>query len=78
MEKVVIANVYYTFTDETYYVLKSSFDDAANYTKDTLEETIASLEAAGWRRCGKVNRWDGVHVDMMHDEKMNYIALWAE
>ena len=78
MEKIVIANVLYTLTDEAYYVLKSQFDDAANYIKDTLEETFASLEAAGWNRCGKVNRWDGVHVDMMTDGKLNYIALWAE
>lgn len=75
---VVIANVLYTSTDETFYVLKGQFDGAENYIKDTLEETIAALEASGWRRCGKTNRWDGVHVDMMSNEKLDYIALWVE
>ena len=78
MEKIVIANVLYTATDETFYVLKSQFDDAEKYRKDTLEETIASLEASGWNRCGKVNRWDGVHVDMMTNGTLDYIALWSE
>ena len=78
MEKIVIANVLYTATDEAFYVLKSQFDDAEKYWKDTLEETIASLEASGWNRCGKVNRWDGVHVDMMTNGTLDYIALWSE
>ncbi len=78
MEKIVIANVLYTTTDETHYVLKTQLDGAENYIKDTLDETIASLEVAGWRRCGKVNRWDGVHVDMMTNRELDCIALWVE
>ena len=78
MGKIVIANVHYTVTDETFYVLQSQLDGAEKYRRDTLEETISSLEAAGWSRCGKVNRWDGVHVDMMTEGNLNYIALWME
>ena len=77
MEKIVVANVLYTTTDETFYISKSQLDGAENYIKDTLDETIASLETAGWNRCGKVSRWDGVHVDMMTNGKLDYIALWV-
>lgn len=78
MQKIVIANVSYTQTDETYYVLNSSMEDAQQYAGGSLEETAGKLKAAGWQPCGKVQRADGVNVDMMTDGSLHYIALWEE
>lgn len=78
MQKIVIANVLYTASDETFYVLNSQPEHAEKYVGDTLQETIANLEADNWHTCGKVIRPDEVPVDMMSDGQLHYIALWTE
>ena len=78
MQKIIIAHVYYTQTDETFYVLNRLMENAEQYIGSTLQETLANLKAAGWSTCGKVQRHDGVPVDMMSDADQHFIALWAE
>lgn len=78
MPKIVIADVLYTNTDETFYVLNRPHDNAAKYCAETLDETFENLKADGWNRCGKVNKNDGSLADMCSDGKINYIAVWEE
>jgi hypothetical protein len=47
MQKVTIANVLYTNSDETFYVLTSMFSDAEKYQAGTLQQTVSKLEADG-------------------------------
>ena len=77
VQKVTIANVLYTNTDETFHVRNSLFEGAGNYQANTLQEAISKLAADGWCSCGKVNRADETIVDMMTNGDQ-YIALWME
>ena len=76
--KIVIANVHYSPTDETYYVLNSLYEKADNYQADTLEHAINMLSRDGWTLCGKVQRSDCVNVTAMQNNKDEMIALWQE
>lgn len=78
MQKVAIANVLYTSTDETFYVQNSIFESAEKYQANTLQQVISKLEADGWRLCGKVHRADETLVDMMTDGDQHYLALWMD
>lgn len=75
--RIVIADVLYTMTDETYYVLDrvSSYNDI--YRAESLEQAFMLLKADGWTRCGKVRRSDSVLVDMFQRNNEN-IAIWQE
>ena len=77
MAKIIIADISYTTTDETFYVLNKSHDNAKKYAADTLENTFVNLQANGWNKCGKVNRSDGSPVDMLTNYN-SYIAVWEE
>ena len=77
MSKIIIMDVLYTTTDETFYVLNREHDNASKYAAETLEDTFRNLEADGWHKCGKVQRADYSPVDMLTNYK-NYIAVWDE
>jgi len=77
MAKIIIADVLYTATDETFYVLNRTHDNALKYIAETLEDTFYNLEADGWRKCGKVNKADSSIVDMLVNHNA-YIAVWEE
>jgi len=77
MSKIIIADVLYTVTDETFYVLNRYNDNASDYVAETLEDTFQNLNADGWHKCGKVNRADYSLVDMLTNHK-DYIAVWEE
>lgn len=74
---VKIAEVYYTKTDETYYVLNKQFEDYENYVGNCKEETIAKLLKDGWNRFGHLTRWDDVSVEVFSKDNA-IIAIWDD
>lgn len=77
MTKIMIADVLYTTTDETFYVLDKVHDNASKYYAETLENVFNKLKQDNWEQCGKVNKSDGLLVDMFVKDS-NYIAVWEE
>lgn len=77
MAKIMIADVLYTTTDETFYILDKVHDNASKYYAETLENVFNKLTLDNWKQCGKVNNSDGLLVDMFEKEN-NYIAVWEE
>ena len=75
--KIVLADVYYTYTDETYYVLNGTSRYADNYKADTLREVFQALRADGWSKSGKVQRSDYSPVDLFERDG-DKIAVWQE
>lgn len=75
--KIILADVHYSPTDETYYVLNGISRFADNYKTDTLYETFLVLKADGWSKCGKVQRWDYSPVDLFVRNN-SQIAVWSE
>lgn len=75
---VIFADILYTRTDETFYVLLSESKYINNYSAGTLKDAVLLLEFDGWRSCGKVSRHDGVMVDMFARGNDEYIAIWEE
>jgi len=71
---VVIADVLYTASDETFYVT-SRLDHQTHYEGGWLEDVSDRLKADGWSRCGYVTRADGVPVALWC-RKSEYIAVW--
>ena len=78
MSKIIIADVLYTMTDETYYIPNREYENAAKYQAETLDAVYEKLIADGWTRCGKVNKSDYSLVDMFSNSHNNYIAVWEE
>lgn len=78
MPKIVIADVLYIQTDNTFYVLNQRHGNSSGTLPRTLEEAFGRLKEAGWSLGGKVHRSDNVLVDMMSDNFGNYIAVWEE
>lgn len=78
MSKIVIADVLYTHTDNTFYVLNQRHGDSKGALPESLEDAFDVLKTAGWSLGGKVHRGDNVLVDMMSDNYGNYIAVWEE
>ncbi|MEA4919810.1 MAG: hypothetical protein VB078_02635 [Clostridiaceae bacterium] len=78
MSKIVIADVLYTKTDETFYVLNRTHENASKYYAETLEGTISNLKADGWSTCGKVQKSDYTAVDALTNGNLGYIAVWEE
>ncbi len=76
-KRVVIADVLYCVTDETYYVLQRASVHNKKYNADSVWEAFKLLKEDGWAKCGKVQRSDYSVVDMLTrgDE---YIAIWTE
>jgi hypothetical protein len=72
--KVFIADVLYTRSDETFYVL-DRYSYQSLYQGDRLEDVIAHLKTDGWARCGSVNRVDGVVVALW-SRGSDYLAIW--
>lgn len=77
MTKIIIADVLYTTTDETFYVLNKIHDNASKYYSKTLEDVFSKLKEDKWEQCGKVKKSDGSLADMF-EKDMNYIAVWEE
>ena len=77
MAKIIIRDVLYTNTDETFYVLEREHKMPADYKAETLEEAVTYLKSDGWIRCGKVNKQDYSIVDMLSKDNV-YIAIWEE
>jgi len=75
--KIVLADVYYTYTDETYYVLNGTSRYADSYKADTLREAFQALRADGWSKSGKVQRSDYSPVDLFERDG-DKIAVWQE
>ncbi len=78
MPKIMIADVQYTATDETYYVLNRDHKDAEKYQAETLESVFDKLKAEGWLKCGRVNKADNSLAEMLTNSRGDYIAVWDE
>ena len=76
-EKIILAVVLYTITDETYYILNGPSRYADNYKANTLWEAFHLLKADGWEKCGKIRRSDNSLADMLV-RKNEYAAIWKE
>ncbi len=74
---VIITDVIYTVTDETYYVLNRIHNNAKRYLADTIEEVFENLENDGWNKCGKIKNNDDKIVDMFEKDD-NYITVWKD
>ena len=77
MTKIMIADVLYSTTDETFYVLNKIHDNASKYYTETLEDVFDKLRQDKWEQCGKVNKSDYSLADMFV-KTGNYIAVWEE
>lgn len=75
--KIIIGDVMYTVTDETYYVLDRISKYADRYQAKSLWEAFNMLRTDGWVKCGKVQRSDDTPVDMF-SRKGELIAVWKE
>lgn len=75
--KIIIADVLYTKTDETYYVLNGISRFANDYKTDTMRGTFLALQSDGWSKSGKVQRWDYTPVDLFERDN-SLIAVWPE
>jgi hypothetical protein len=75
--KVIIADVTYTVTDETYYVSSRASKYATRYSSESIEETEKLLKKDKWSYSGKVGKWDYSHVDMWSRED-ELIAIWEQ
>lgn len=73
----MIADVLYTKTDETFYVLNKVHNNASRYYAETLDDVFNKLKQDKWEQCGKVNKSDNLLADMFVKEN-NYIAVWEE
>lgn len=77
MNLVKIADVYYTQSDETYYVLKKDYERAYEYIADNLEQTKKLLIDDNWKQIGKIDRWDEVLVEA-YSKDNKIIAIWDD
>lgn len=77
MTKIMIADVLYTVSDETFYVLNRTNENAPKYYAETLEAVFDKLRQDKWVKCGKVNKSDNSLADMFKKDE-NYIAVWEE
>ena len=75
--KIIMADVHYTSTDETYYVLNGTSRFRDDYKLYSLREAFSVLKADGWSKCGKVQRSDYTPVDMFVRNN-DQIAVWQE
>lgn len=73
----MIADVLYSTTDETFYVLDRTYDNASKYYAETLEDVFSKLKQDSWKQCGKVNRSNGLLAHLF-EKGRNYIAIWEE
>lgn len=76
-EKIILADVLYTKSDESYYVLEGTSKYADAYKANSMWEAFKLLREDGWEKCGKVQRSDGSIVDMFV-RKDELIAIWKE
>lgn len=77
LSKVVIRDITYTKTDETFYVNTIDSELIKEFSSPVLEESLEKLKSVGWSLCGKVNRSDDVTVDMLIKDNQ-YIAVWED
>ena len=77
MSNILIYDVIYTNTDETFYVLNKEHENSTKYISENLENTYLKLKNDGWSKCGKVNKTDNVLVDLFSKDG-SYIAVWEE
>ncbi|MCI8345397.1 MAG: hypothetical protein HFJ42_05495 [Clostridia bacterium] len=77
MNNIIIADVLYSTTDETFYVLNEVHDNASKYYAETLEDVFNKLKQDKWEQCGKVNRSNGLLANLFEKEQ-NYIAVLEE
>lgn len=78
MSKIKIADVLYTATDESYYVLNREHENTEKYQGETIDAVYKKIVADGWNRCGKVNKSDNSLVDLFSNLRNDYIAVWEE
>jgi|GEM_PF-7064084 len=77
MEKIIIADVLYTNTDETFYVRNCPYEQAEIYIADTLADTLDRLKADGWQPCGQIKTNDPAPtLAQLLRKNNNYIAAW--
>lgn len=72
--RFVVADVLFTASDETFYVLNSR-DRQALYLADSVDELTDKLERDGWSRSGQIGRWDGAAVALW-SRGNDYVATW--
>ena len=75
--RIVIADVLYTQTDETFYVLKGKSKFAERYAAETIEECRRLLEQDGWSGSGSVSREPHEFVELWQ-RRSQYLAIWEE
>jgi len=71
----MIADVLYTTTDETFYVLDNVHANASKYYAETLEDVFNKLKQDKWKQCGKVNKSDGITGIFSILENFNAVVL---
>jgi hypothetical protein len=73
--KVVVRDVIFTVTDETYYVSATGSNFTGLYSTSSIQQTEKLLLADGWRSVGPVVRYDNVAVDMW-SRKSELLSIW--
>lgn len=77
MTKIIISDILYTESDETFYVLEKIHSNAFKYYAKTLEDVFNKLKQDKWNQYGKVNKSDGSLADIFKRGN-DYIAVWEE
>lgn len=75
--RIVIADVLYTETDETFYVLKGKSKFAERYVAETTEKCRRLLEQDGWSGGDSVCREPHKFVELWQ-RRSEYLAIWEE
>lgn len=78
MKKIIIADVLYTNTDETFYVLNREYQKASLYSAETVDAVIQNLEKDNWHTCGKIKNKHNQLADLLSNDDCDYIAVWEE
>ena len=73
--RIVVADVDYTPSDETFYVLKRQSQQSL-YLAESLAVVEEKLKADGWWNYGVVIRWDEVPVALWSLSNNEYLAVW--
>ena len=77
LTKIMINDVLYTVSNETFYVLNRTNENAPKYYAETLGDVVDKIKQDEWKKCGKLNRSNGLLADLFEKDG-NYIAVWEE
>jgi hypothetical protein len=74
----VVADVYYTASDETYYVGAGPGRYQDLYGNGSVADAVARAESDGWQACGLVGRHEGEAVPMWGRGSSSVTFYYAE